>query len=289
MDSYIIYKVNNKIFRLGKKIYQLLKSSPGQKSIMFVAGCQRSGTTIMMDTFEKDLNTRCFGETSELSSLDTKDGLRLNPLPTIKREFDKVNASFIVAKPLVESQNLPQLLDYFENSKAVWIFRHYKDVASSNLKFLGLDNGIKDLKPIVENELGNWRAEKVSDHVRKTISRFYSPDMNPYDAAALFWYTRNILFFDLALNEDLRVMMVKYEDFVVQPEKTMQGIYRHASQTYPKSGIAANTNSKSINKGRKIELSSGVERINQELLDRLERAYQLQKNRHIYSQANPIQ
>ena len=179
MDFYIIYKLSNKIFKLRKKIYHLFEISPGQQSIIFVTGCQRSGTTIMMDTFDKDLNTRCFGETSELSSLDAKDGLRLNPLPVIKREFDNVRASFIVAKPLVESQNLPQLLDYFENSKAIWIFRHYKDVASSNLNFLGLDNGIKDLKPIVENEPGNWRAEKVSDHVRKTISRFYSPDMNP--------------------------------------------------------------------------------------------------------------
>ena len=279
MDFYIIYKVNNKIFKLRKKIYQLINLSPGQQSIIFVAGCQRSGTTIMMDTFDKDLNTRCFGETSELSSLDTKDGLRLNPLPMIKGELDKVKAPFIVAKPLVESQNLPQLLDYFENSKAVWIFRHYKDVASSNLKFLGLDNGIKDLKPIVENEPGNWRAEKVSDPVRKTISRFYSPDMNPYDAAALFWYVRNSLLFDLALNEDSRILMVKYEDFVVQPQKTMQGIYRHASQMYPKGGIATSTNSKSIQKGSAIELSPEVERINQEMLDRLESAYQLQTAR----------
>jgi hypothetical protein len=87
------------------------------------------------------------------------------------------------------------------------MFRGYKDVASSNIKYFGLTNGTNDLIPIVNHEPNNWRSENVSSHVRETILKYFSKDMNPYDAAVLFWFARNSIYFDRELDENPRVML----------------------------------------------------------------------------------
>jgi len=275
MENKLIRKTQKIFQRNRKKIYQSVISKKVQKSILFIAGCQRSGTSMLVNILERDLNTRCFHEFSELASNDI-EGIRLNALDLVKKEFSRVRAPFIVTKPLVESQNLPELLDYFSNSTALWMFRNYKGVAASNLKRFGVDNGIKDLRPIVNNEPGNWRSEMVSGHVRETISKFFSDDMNPYDAAVLFWFARNSIFFDLELDKNPKVMMCSYEDFVLDPEKYVRNIYRWAGQTYPGMNITTDVHSNSMKKGKGIELSPEIEQLAIDLNHKLEAAYRSQ-------------
>jgi hypothetical protein len=113
----------SKISRRGllqyKRIYQLLRSYTDRKSILFIVGCQRSSTTLVSRIFEKDLDTKPCGEFSKLSSQDVAKGIRLNPLDVVQEEIRKDRAPFIVLKPLVESQNILQLLGYLEESKAL--------------------------------------------------------------------------------------------------------------------------------------------------------------------------
>jgi len=273
MENKLVRKTH-KIFRKNKKkIYQSLLSKKVQQSILFIVGCQRSGTSMLLNVFDKDLNTRCFGEFSKLTSNDTSGGIRLNSLELVKKEFSKVKAPFIIVKPLVESQNVPELLDCFDNSRAVWMFRNHKDVASSNIKHFDINNGLDDLRPIVNNEPNNWRSEKVSGHVRETISKYFSEDMNPYDAAVLFWFARNSLFFDLGLHENPRVMMCCYEDLVLDPEKYVGNIYQQAGQVYPAINITTEVHSNSRKKGKDIELSPEIEQLARELQNKLEAAY----------------
>jgi hypothetical protein len=98
--------------------------------------------------------------------------------------------------------------------------------------------------------------------------------MNPYDAAALFWFARNSLYFDLKLEEDSRVILCRYEDFVLEPEKHMRAIYQEVGQVYPSTGIASIVHSHSIKKGKDIEFSPPVEQIVQEMQNKLEAVYQ---------------
>jgi len=271
--SRLRYKGSKLLLSGRKKLYQTLLANGLPRSILFIVGCQRSGTSIMQIVFKHDLNTRSFEEFSELSSNDHKSRIRLNSLELVEKEFSKVKASFIVAKPLVESQNILQLLDYFHNSKAVWLFRNYRGVALSNIKYFGIQNGIEDLRPIVGNEPRDWRSEKVSKHVQETISKYFSEDMNPHDAAVLFWFARNSLYFDLELHKDPRVLLCAYEDFVLDPDKNIKNIYRHVGQVYPQKNITAAVHSNSRKNGQDLELSPEIENLAQELQDRLESAY----------------
>lgn len=274
MENKLVRKARKIFYSNKKRIYQSIQTNKAPQRILFIVGCQRSGTTMMLHVFEGDLNTQCFAERSKLTSNDTARGIRLNSLDLIKRDLAKIRAPFIVIKPLVESQNTPKLLDYFNNSQAVWMYRNYKDVALSNIKQFGIESGLSNLRPIINNETNNWRAEIVSEHVRETISRHFSEEMNPYDAAALFWFARNSLYFDLNLDENPRVMLCRYEDFVVEPEKHMRMIYHQVGQMYPATDIASIVHSNSVKKGKDIAFSPQVEQIVQDLQNKLEAVYQ---------------
>lgn len=279
MENKLLRKSQKVLQRNKKKLYQSILSKKDRQSILFIVGCQRSGTSMLLNIFDRDLDARCFGEFSELSASDTQGKIRLNSFGLVQKEFAAVRAPFIVAKPLVESQNVLELLDTFPNSKALWMFRNFRDVASSNIKHFGIRNGINDIKPIVTNEPDNWRSENVSAHVRETISRFFSEDMPPYDAAVLFWFARNSLYFDLELDQNPRVMLSYYEDFVLDPAKYMQEVYRRVGQPYPGMQLTADVHSRSRKKGKDIELSPEVEQIAQGLQDRLIVAYKNQPTR----------
>lgn len=276
MDNKLVRKAQKVFHKNRKRIYQSIKSRPAPQSILFIVGCQRSGTSMIMDVLNRDLNTKCFGEFSPLTSNDPVGKIRLNPLESVKKEFSRIRAPFIVIKPLVETQNTPELLSYFDNSTALWMFRGYKDVAASNLKYFGVDNGINDLRPIVNNEPNNWRSEKVSKHVRETISKYFSGDMNPHDAAVLFWFARNSIYFDRELDKNPRVMLCLYEDLVLDPEQYVRRIYQKVGQPYPRINITTEVHSNSRKKGKDIEVSPEIEQLAQDLQGKLEAAYRRQ-------------
>lgn len=230
----------------------------------------------MLEIFENDMNTKIYGELSELSAKDTHD-MRLNPLRDVQESFQKTKAPFIILKPLVESQNIRDLLEYFKGSKALWMFRNYKDVALSNLNYFGMRNGINDIRPIAHNTPGNWRSEAVSDEVREIIRVNFSDDMNPYDAAVLFWYARNSFFFDLKLDQHPDIFMCAYEDLVTNPKEIIQALYRRCNQTYPGSDLLKKIHTKSLHGGQDITLSAHIKHLAEELLDKLEAAYQTKK------------
>lgn len=269
MANKLVHKVGQIILGRKKKTYQASKIAQQPKSILFIVGCQRSGTTIMQEVFDQDLNTRIFGEFSEISSDDTVCGIRLNSLDLVEQEFAKVSVPFIVSKPLVESSRTLELLGYFKGSKALWMFRDYRDVTLSNIKHFGLNNGIDDLRGVFNNEPGNWRAEGLSDDMRAMVATYFSEEMNPYDAAVLFWITRNSLFFDLGMDKRPDVLMCSYNDLVTHPERFLRYLYRQVGQHFPESNITAAIHANSIEKGASVNLSPEIEHLAQKMMERL--------------------
>ncbi|MDJ0757705.1 MAG: sulfotransferase, partial [Ardenticatenaceae bacterium] len=201
--------------------------------LLLIIGCQRSGTTLMTQIFEKDWEVQVYPEHSRLSNQDKLDKLRLNPLLEVKDTLSRSRFPLVVLKPLVETQNAQELLNFFDDARALWMFRHYADVANSNLNRFGLHNGIRNLSYIAYNNDTNWRSERVSEAVQDLVDRYFSEDMNPFDAAALFWYIRNSYFFDQQLVAHPRVMMLRYNDLTANPVETMKQIYTHVGQSFP--------------------------------------------------------
>lgn len=251
-----------------KKAYQLLRMRPDQKKMVLVLGCQRSGTTLMARIFNRDFRSNVYTAFSPLSSKDPH-GLRLNPLDEVERQLKEDTGSLVVLKPIVESQNAGTLLDFFNNSKAIWMFRNCRDVVASNIRRFGDRNGIDDLRPIVQDRRDDWRADKVSKYTREIIADFFSEEMDIYDAAALFWFSRNRLFFELDLDKHPGVMTCHYDDLVTCPDTVMRGLYHFIDHRYPGNRIVREVKPTSIGKGTSIGLSHEVEMLCLDLYARL--------------------
>lgn len=267
-------KMSFKLLKCYKNFYNKfkLRKNSSSKKIVFICGCQRSGTTLMTQIFERDFNTKVYGEFSELSSKDVNK-IRLNTLKSVKNIIEKNKVDLIVLKPLVESQNILYLLEYFNKSRSIWMYRNYKDVAFSNINRFGVKNGIKDLTPIVENQPDNWRSENVSKNVREIIVKYFHENMNPLDAAALFWFVRNRFFFELRLDLNPNVLLLKYEEFVSEPGKIIDRIYQFLDVDLPVKNIIKKVHSKSINRGGNIILSREIDCLCNQLLNNLDSIY----------------
>ena len=268
-------KIRFWIFITFKKILQpIIYSNRINKTLVFIIACQRSGTSIMVKVFQKDFQTKVYeDEHSPITSEDMKSFIRFNSFESLFKIFQKVNAKVIITKPLVEIQNILSYFDFFPGSKAIWIFRNYKDVAFSNITHFGKDNGYKNLKPILDSEDNNWRSENLPNKIREVVSKHYIEDLGSYDAAALFWYVRNALFFELGLDKRSDVTMCKYEDFVQKPAKNIRRIYDFLEIHYPGDKIVEEVHQKATGKGRIVELSKSINDICDELYLKMEDVY----------------
>lgn len=273
--------LSKRILHARKYLYQNLKwlDSQGPARIVFVFGCQRSGTTLMQRIFDQDFNTKVYGEFDakvyaeygEAGRSGLGKHFRLKPLEEVKAVMDLNRARLIVAKPIVETQNALKLLAYFPGSKALFMYRNYAAVASSNLKRFGRMNGVNNLWPVVNGATPNWRSEGVPQEVRSIVAARFHEEMNPHDAAALFWFVRNRFFFDLGLDRHASVMPLRYEDLLRSPAEVIARVYRFVGAPCPPAG-AMLVRGASSGKGKDVKLSADVDRLCRDLLERLDRA-----------------
>ncbi len=259
-------------FRLYKSAAQKLGAArhDGRTIVVPILGVQRSGTSLMYWVFERDLGVKVYRESSELSSSDTLEHIRLNPLAEVKAAIARHHVPMVVFKPLVESQRAHEFLATFPEARVLWAYRHYQDVAASNLKAFGMDNGRRDLQPFLANDANNWRSQNSSAETRETIQRHYADDMNPFDAAALFWWARMQLYFEQQLDQHPSVMLSRYEDLVLNPARTMRRTYAFLGRTYPGDHIVKDVNAQSVGKGRVSKLSPAVDQLCGQMLERLD-------------------
>ena len=255
---------------------QTLMPRPEEHSILAILGCQRSGTSVMSRVFFRDLESTVFRETSVLTGGD--EGLRYIPFEDLNLRMAEQRAPLVVFKMLVESQRAIRFLDLVDGARVLWLFRDFRDIVNSNLTKFGTRNGIDDLRPFVQDKKDNWRSEGSSESTRDTIRKYFSETMNPFDAAALFWYARNQLFFDQDLSRNNRAMLLEYEQFVREPANTMQQIYRFCDRPYPGDVLVDEVKSASISKGKSIELSPEIEELCSAMLIRLQQAATDQSN-----------
>jgi hypothetical protein len=225
---------------------------------------------MLMSAFERDFQTKLFGETG----LSPQNSRRLKPYPEIAQIVAREEAPLIISKPLVESQNILKLLDYFPESKAIWMYRDYKDVANSINSRFKLNTTIRNLRSIIQGEGGDpWFSEGVSESTRQIVAHFFAEDMTPGDANTLLWYVRNILFFELELEHHPDVFLCKYEDIVAKPSQVMRNIYQFLGSKYPGDQIVSHIHRQSLNLGKSIEISPELESLCAELLQKIDRVH----------------
>jgi hypothetical protein len=257
-------------------------AQPGPDSVLLILGCQRSGTTLVSRVLDRDPEAKVHPEQSSLSVFDLAEHLRLPSTPRLAGRLASSRHPLVVLKPLVESQNASKLLDglteHLSPSRtrvgALWMFRHWTDVARSNLARFGLDNGLRNLGRVVARRSGDWRAEHVPDRVYSVVAEHFSESMDPHDAAALFWWVRNAHFFELGLGERPDVRTCRYEELVAEPERVLRGVYRFADRPFPGEHTLRGVSTASVGLGSGVDFSSAIAALCDETFERLRVAHE---------------
>lgn len=241
----------------------------GPQTTLLVLGCQRSGTTLVTRLLDADPEAKVYPEHSALTRADPRDALRLPEVATVAARIGRSRFPLVVLKPLVESQNTPALLEGLPGARGLWMFRQWRDVARSNLLRFGRGRGIANLRSVFERRPHDWRAEGVSLAVHGVVRQHFSETMDPYDAAALFWWVRNALFFELGLDSSPSVRTCRYEELVSDSRRILWEVYRWLGRSLPASAELPDVSRSSIGRGDSISFSPGVAALCDELLGRL--------------------
>jgi len=185
---------------------------------------------------------------------------------TVLGRIRRLPFEVVAAKPLVESASATELMDAAGEVRAVWMLRHYREVARSNVSRFGVDNPYRDLQPIRSRNALDWRYRRTTEETWETVNAFLSRRLTPFDAAALFWWTRNQLYFDQRLGEDDRIRILRYERACNQPAEVVRSLSGHIGLELPLGSIVQRVRAQPFPSER-IELDSDVERLCGKLWD----------------------
>lgn len=225
-----------------KAAKNLLKPK-GHAIPIYVFGVQRSGTTMMLECFEQLSNVEVLGEVSKATV-----NIKLKSNEEIKTIINESKFDFVAFKPLMESAKAAELLSLKEGSKALWLFRKVEDRASSAVELFG-DHNLQVLTAFAEGKmLDSWQADGMTKENLDLVKSFDWGTMSPQNAAAVFWYIRNSLYFDMGFDKRDDIMPVAYEELVLHPEETLMRICKFVGCNYVKQ-MAEIIHGKSVGKG----------------------------------------
>jgi len=245
---------------ISRKFIKEVQTKP-----LFVVGNQRSGTTMLLSKLNRHFWIDIFHENSlamedwELKSFDEIDKL-----------IDGSKAKVCIMKPLEETHRVNELLDYFNDSKAIFIFRHYMDVINSSMR---LDWG-EHLKNYVQNiykgvDFKYSGALNLTANNIKLIRDIYKDDLSVESCAALIWYLRNSIYSDFQLYANPNILLVQYEKLVFNPKKEFKRILTFMNLKF-NSSILYNISTKSIKKNMTVNIDENIKVLCDNLFDKLE-------------------
>jgi hypothetical protein len=218
-----------------KRVVRAAMPAPvDERRTLVVVGCQRSGTTMLQQSLlDRSWRVVILEEHDRrLVRADDPDRILWRPLQEVSLRMARMPFELIVAKPLVESHRTIEILDSLPKAKAIWMLRHYLAVARSDLARFGPDNGVRNLSRLVRGDTSDWRAN-CSAEVREQVAMLISSGLSPLDAAAVFWWARNQLYFDQRLWQDDRVRVLRYESLIEAPLECLRGVSDFLGMSLP--------------------------------------------------------
>jgi hypothetical protein len=235
---------------------------------LFVVGVQRSGTNMLVRALAAAPEV-------EMHSENDRRAFRryqLRPDPVIAGIVARSRHRFVAFKPLCDSHRVDQLLDTLDvgsPGKAIWAYRSVDGrVRSAVKKFADVNRQV--LARIAAGDGADlWQAQRLSPASLELIRSFHYDTMSPESAAALFWYVRNSLYFDLGLDRRDDIALSSYDWLTTEPEAAMRYLCDFLGLDYRDRLVSH------INTGRPqapLAIDGRVRELCDDLYDRLEAA-----------------
>jgi hypothetical protein len=260
--------------RAGKYLRQRRQLDAGrERRALFVVGCQRSGTNMLLEVLDRSSSIWVYEEGWRPAFV----GYRLAAPDVVERLIRRSPAPLVAFKPICDSHLTDRLLHLHPGSKAVWIYRRYPDVANSAIRNWG-DHQRDVVRWICAGDWArlDWRGERLSPATVDSFRHLARGDISPAEGAALFWYLRNHFYFELGLESDRRVLLVRYEDLVAQPAQHFARISEFIDSPLEPRAFAPVFPS-SVNKEPCPEIDPEIRSLCDGLLARLDRCCEAQR------------
>ena len=263
-------KASKAVWLGGKYLIQKSSRLDAKAAPLFIVGCQRSGTNMLLDVLGRSLNTWIYSANNARAF----DNRRLKPAADLRALLEAARCRWLVFKPLSDSQNIDRLLIDHPDGKAIWIFRQYQDVANSAVRSWGKWQLAHIRRIATQDDWNHWMTDRMSDERRRLVKQHYHEAMSIHSAAALKWYLRNQIYFDYGLNEQpSRVLLVKYEQLVRDPVSSFNVLFNFLGLKFVPS-LVSKVYQTSINKEPFPQIDPGVEHLCDTLMTKLDHTVQ---------------
>lgn len=256
------YKVN----RMGTALRRIVLPAR-EPRVIFIFGCQRSGTTLLRNFIGLDSRVLDVGEGDPpFFHQETGDRyLRLKEDTELAALVKQTRCPWVLLKPLHDTQRASHLLGAFPGSKGIAIFRHYRPVIDSHLRYYS-HKPLEYLRPLLHLDTSSWMLDGMDSDTLEVL-RELLPEAGgrPVDLYALFWWVRNQLLIQQAQG---KCLFVSYESLVSQPDQVHRRLEHHLG--WPLSRRSTGMPHKaSLNHGTSISLNSSIQNACEEVLLRL--------------------
>jgi hypothetical protein len=197
--------------------------TPSTAIPVWLVGVQRSGTNMLVHGLERSPEFEVRNENDRRAFYR----FRLRPDEVLQRLVAESPHRYILFKPLCDSHRVLDLVDHLGGGapgRAIWAYRSVDGRARSAVCKFGRSN-LDALRDVAEGRgEGRWQAERLSEDSLQLIKSFDYDRLSPESAAALFWYVRNRLYFEMRLHERPDVTIASYDRLVADPEGSMRAL-----------------------------------------------------------------
>ncbi len=247
---------------------------------VWVAGCQRSGTQLVTQALER--SPACWAHNHLVQ--DPLYGFRHDPAFPPRRNGSRAclledepldalihadGAPVVAFHAVADSQRIAHLLQRFEASRVVWVWRRPADVAASAVVRWGAHQAdlIGRLKA-GEFERLDWRGQHLPPDLIEEVLACWRPDLTPEEGGALFWAMRNRLWETQGLASHPRARLLSYESLVADPRRVAAATFAWLEIDYD-DAMVAHVHPKSVGKGGTPTWSPAIRALVEPLAERL--------------------
>lgn len=188
---------------------------PGSAVPVYLVGLQRSGTNMLV----RGLDSAPEVEVRNENDRTLFHRFQLRPDEVLTATVQRSRHAYVLVKPLCESHRVDELLALpgLVPGRALWVYRDVDDRARSEVAKFG-DANLRALQAIADGTIGRrWQGQRLDADTMELVRGHDPHRLDPHSGAALFWYVRNSLFFQLGLNQRADVLLCRYDTLVAEP------------------------------------------------------------------------
>jgi hypothetical protein len=235
---------------------------------VYLVGVQRSGTNMLVRGLERSPEFEVRNENDN----EAFERFQLRPDPLIRDLITRSGHRYVLFKPLCDSHRVDEILDHLGTpspGRAIWAYRSVNGRVRSALAKFGSNN----LDVLSEIAAGHgdhrWQAQGLSAENRALVESYDYSTMTPETAAALFWFIRNSLYFELGLDRREDVALASYDRFLSDPERSMKGLCRFLDFPYDPE-LSAHIEQRAPARRDPLDIDQSVRRLCDDLSRRLD-------------------